>query len=628
MFISDDSIQRIKDAVDIVDLVGNYVDLKKAGKNYKACCPFHQEKTPSFMVSPTRQTFKCFGCGESGDIFAFVEKMEHVDFPEAIRRIGEKYHIPVEAADPFEKEKKEKRGRLVQINRAAMLFYYKNLLTEKRPQNYLQSRKMTPKIINPFMVGYADGKGDHLYQYLKSLNFEDQDLLDLGLVAPSHSGKGYYDKFRNRLIFPIITVQDEVIGFGGRIIGDGQPKYLNSQESDIFHKGKNLYGLHLLGKKPRHEKIVMVEGYMDVVGLYEHGIDYALASLGTSLTLDQARLVGRYTDKVYLCYDGDSAGIKASRRAVEVFKEAGIRPKLILLPGGMDPDEYTRDYGKEAFEKEMEDAVDPPDFELRILRAPYDLTKDQDRLDYAQEATRYLASMDGEVVRDIYIQKVAEEAGVPGDSLKKDVAEERERQEENKKNFFFGKEEREEYFFGYPQDFGEYTSSEEMELAGKGLGSSLFKEREELEKVLIRRLAQGPVEEKDRMIFREFLEDPARKKLEEIIHGLWEADLSPACSILESRLDPQEARSLSALLEMILSDEKKERSSREVLDQMSEEIEFRIHRLCLKERKSQILDRLSFSEDDLMQEGEDPKKLLTELKEIETKLQSRRRRKP
>lgn len=627
MFISDDSIQRIKEAVDLVDLAGSYVELKKAGKNYKACCPFHQEKTPSFIVSPDRQTFKCFGCGESGDLFAFVEKMEHVDFPEAIRRIAERYHIPVEAADPLEKEKKEKRNRLCQINQKAMLFYYKNLLTERRPQQYLKSRKMTAKIINPFMLGYADGKGDSLYQYLKQFNVDHEDLLALGLVSPSHSGKGYYDKFRNRLIFPILSIHNEVIGFGGRIIGDGQPKYLNSQESEIFHKGKNLYGLHLLGKRPKHEKIVMVEGYMDVVGLYECGIDYALASLGTSLTLDQARLIGRYTDQVYLCYDGDSAGIKASRRAVEVFRQANIRPRLILLPGGMDPDEYALAYGKEGFEKEIEEAVDPIDFELRILRAPYDLKEDQDRLSYVQEASSYLATVEGEAICEIYMQKVSEEAGVPLESLRQDVKELKNQREMKKRELFFPDQPDEQYFPDYVPDIGEYSFLEE-EAPGQSQAPifSLQREREELEKAIIRRLAQSPAEEKDRIFLSNFLEDPARKKVEEVIHGLWKADLSPAYSIIRERLSAQEQESLSDLLASILVDEKKEKLSNEKLRQMIEEIEVWAKRLLLKEQKVRVLDQLSMEDEQLEEKGKKRSQLYQELRELETKLQSRKGR--
>lgn len=627
MFISDDSIQKIKDSVDIVDLVGNYLDLKKAGKNFKATCPFHQEKTPSFIVSPDRQTFKCFGCGESGDIFTFVEKMEHVDFPEALRRIADRYQIPVEAEDPQEIEKKEKREKLYRINRETMLFYYKNLLTTKRPQNYLSSRNMQAKVVNPFMLGYADGRGDSLYQYLKGLKYKDQDLLDLGLIAPSHSGKGYYDMFRNRLIFPILNLRGQVLGFGGRIIGDGQPKYLNSKESEVFQKGKNLYGIHLLARQAKLEKIVMVEGYMDVVGLYQTGIDYALASLGTSLTLEQAKVIGRYSDNIFLCYDGDSAGIKASRRAVEVFKEAGIRAKLILLPDGMDPDDYAHTYGREAFEKEIEEAVDPPDFELRILRSPYDLSKDKDRLEYAEEATHYLATIEGEVIRDIYIQKVAEEANVPEDSLRKDVLTEKERQAEKKPAYQPSYREEDAFpSYGYEENGSSFQWEREDPLPGEVQPSPLFKEREELEKTIIRRLALGPVEEEDRLILKNFLKDPARKRLEELIHELWKADLSPAYSILKDRLDKEDLRLLSDLLQLILSDEKGEKFSQEILDQMNEEIKFRISSLQLKEEKAQLIAQLSLKDEDLTEKGKSREQILKALQEIERKLQNQRGR--
>lgn len=423
MYISDQTVDRVKEAIDIASLIGEYLDLKPAGRSLKACCPFHQEKTPSFMVTPDMGRYKCFGCGESGDGITFIMKMEHLDFPEAIRFLADKYGIPIEAADPREEEARQKRESLYQINREAALFYYKRLLTNRRPQAYLKRRGMTSSIINPFLLGYADGQGQSLYNYLKEKGAQEADLLSLGLIARSNSGQGFYDKFRNRLIFPIFNNKRKIVGFGGRVMGDGIPKYLNSPESEIFHKGRNLYGIHTVMERPHRDRIIMVEGYMDVIGLYAQGIDYALASLGTALTADQARLIKRYTDQVYLCYDGDSAGIKAARRAVQIFKEEDIIPKMILLPGGMDPDEYILAKGKEAFEEAISQAVDPPSFEIKLMKAAHNLDEASGRMDFLRQAVRYLAGLESHSQQDIYIQELAKIAQVKVASVESDLKE-------------------------------------------------------------------------------------------------------------------------------------------------------------------------------------------------------------
>lgn len=431
-YISDETVERVKQAVDIVSLIGDYVDLKRSGASYKGLCPFHGEKTPSFVVTPSRGTFKCFGCQEHGDAISFIMKRENMDFAEAVRFLADRYGIPIEES-PAERGASERRKRLYEINKQALLFYYKNLLTSSVPQLYLQGRGMDSSIINRFFLGYADGKGDSLYRYLKEKKFEEEDMMHLGLISKSNSGTGYYDRFRNRLMFPIISHRNKIIGFGGRIIGDGNPKYLNSPESDIFHKGENLYGANLLQERGKKDRVLLVEGYMDVIALSFHGIDFAVASLGTALTTEQAKLIQRFGDKVYLCYDGDKAGIKASRRAIEVFGEQRIVPKLILLPDGKDPDEYCRSEGSEAFLQRLEEAVDPVDFELTILASGYDLGDDKSRLEYLRAVTEFLAGISQAAVRDLYIKKVAESVGVAADSLKEDVLEaERFHREEKK----------------------------------------------------------------------------------------------------------------------------------------------------------------------------------------------------
>lgn len=493
MSLSDDTVQRVKDAVDIVDLVGSYVELKRSGKSYKACCPFHQEKTPSFFVTPEFGTYKCFGCGESGDGISFVQKMEHLDFPDAIRFLADRYGIPLEAADPHEKERRDHKKRLYTLNREAMLFYYQNLLTNALPQRYLMQRGLKSEIINRFFLGFADGKGDSLYQAMKEKGFAEEDMLELGLILKSNRGTGYYDRFRNRVMFPIISEKNHVIGFGGRVIDRGQPKYLNSPESEIFHKGDHLYGVHILKQNRNRDRVILVEGYMDVIGLNYHGIEYAVASLGTSLTENQAKLIKRYAESIYLCYDGDAAGIKASRRAIEVFERTHITPHMMLLPDGKDPDDVARTQGKEAFEQYMEEAVDPIDFELRILRSGFDLEQERGRLDFLAKATDFLANIPKDAVRDIYIQKVADEIRVDSESLKNDVLLRREALKTEKKDIFFAEGYGEKaYFHPAPSatdDFyGENFQENDGSFSNRGNKNirSLEEEREALQSDFLR----------------------------------------------------------------------------------------------------------------------------------------------
>lgn len=419
-FIAEETVQKIKDSIDIVSLIGEYVELKRAGANYKGLCPFHSEKTPSFIVSEQRESFHCFGCHEGGDAIGFIMKLENLDYPDALRFLADKYNIPIQESHT-DKKRNERYQKLYQINRDAMLFYYKNLLTNRVPQEYLVQRQLKADLINKFYLGYADSYGDSLYQHLKEKGHTVEDMIHLGLVSPSNRGTGYYDRFRNRLMFPIINTKNRIIGFGGRIIGTGEPKYLNSPESDIFHKGENIYGVQIIQKSNVREKILLVEGYMDVIGLHQQGIEYGVASLGTALTPDQAKLVSRYGKQVFICYDGDKAGINAARKAIQVFEEMQITPKLITLPDEMDPDDFAKLRGREAFEKEMQNAQEPLDFELSLLIERFDLKTLPGRKDFVLGVTEFLANIDRDLVRDLYVERVSKLADVDIDSLKNDV---------------------------------------------------------------------------------------------------------------------------------------------------------------------------------------------------------------
>lgn len=647
-YISDLTIERVKNAVDIVDLVGSYVELKRSGKNHKGLCPFHSEKTPSFIVTQERGTFNCFGCHEHGDGIGFVMKMEHLEFADAIRYLANKYGIPVEE-DQGQSLDQRRYQRLYEINREAMLFYYRNLLTNKEPQRYLQRRKFKSSIINDFLLGYADNKGASLYQHLHEKGYEDADLLHLGLVSKSNRGTGYYDRFRNRLMFPIISKNNKIIGFGGRILGDGQPKYLNSPESDVFHKGDNLYGIHIVKKRKDLDKIILVEGYMDVIALFYHGIDYAVASLGTALTENQGKLAHRYGKKVYLCYDGDSAGIKASRRAVEVLENIDVIPKMILLPDGQDPDDYCQKEGVDAFHQQVDDAIDPIDFELRLMSAGYNLDDEKERLDFILEATDYLASIEQEAIRDVYIQKVAKQVDVDVDSLKTDIrnkeakirADKQKKQEEREAMEAYRNTREEETFVPYddymPDYYGEEDtyvdpyehedpgyfppSDEGVDNPGK-LGNRedrrLAKERDSLEYEVIR-LSQRSGDCRDILLdeAEDFIQGETRIKFIRTIKNLCASKIPPEIGNLREALkDDESVRLLNRLENDGMTTANHDKPT---WVNYAEELRYRIRHFSLRERKRAIFKALQ----GLRSDGEDTQTksaLLGELMTIEMQL--------
>ena len=312
--ISDDMINQIKENSDIVDIIGEYVDLKKAGSSFKGLCPFHNEKTPSFTVDRKKQLFHCFGCGAGGDVVSFIMQKEGLSYPDSLKYLAQKAGINLVFNES--PGMSEKRKKLYEINKDIMMYFYKNLLTNKEPQDYLLKRGLRSNIVNTFMLGFAKGSWDDLLNFARSNDIKEEDLLELGLIAKSKNGN-YYDKYRNRLIFPIIDTYGRIIGFGGRAIDNTMPKYLNSPESEVFKKRFNLYGLNIF-KKQNKRDLILVEGYMDVIALNNNGIDIAVASLGTAFTVDQAKLAKRYADNIYICYDSDSAGIKATKRAIEI----------------------------------------------------------------------------------------------------------------------------------------------------------------------------------------------------------------------------------------------------------------------------------------------------------------------
>lgn len=401
--ISDDMANQIKDNSDIVDIIGEYVDLKKAGSSYKGLCPFHNEKTPSFTVDKKKQLFHCFGCGAGGDVVSFIMQKEGLSYPESLKYLGEKAGINIIYNENPVVNKR--RNKLFEVNKEVMMYFYKNLLTNKAPQDYLLNRGLRSNIVNTFMLGYALNSWDDLLNFAKNKGIKEEDLLELGLVAKSKKGN-YYDKYRNRLIFPIIDTYGRVIGFGGRSIDMAMPKYLNSPESDVFKKRFNLYGLNNFKKQNRRD-LILVEGYMDVIALNNNGIEIAVASLGTAFTIEQAKLAKRYADSIYICYDSDTAGIKATKRAIEIFREAEIGVNIIELEDGLDPDDYVKKYGRDAFEKKMDEALDEYNYLYTQILKGYSDANENEKFEKLNLFINFLASIKQELTREIFINKVS-----------------------------------------------------------------------------------------------------------------------------------------------------------------------------------------------------------------------------
>lgn len=401
--ISDDMANQIKDNSDIVDIIGEYVDLKKAGSSYKGLCPFHNEKTPSFTVDKKKQLFHCFGCGAGGDVVSFIMQKEGLSYPESLKYLGEKAGINIIYNENPVVNKR--RNKLFEVNKEVMMYFYKNLLTNKAPQDYLLNRGLRSNIVNTFMLGYALNSWDDLLNFAKNKGIKEEDLLELGLVAKSKKGN-YYDKYRNRLIFPIIDTYGRVIGFGGRSIDKAMPKYLNSPESDVFKKRFNLYGLNNFKKQNRRD-LILVEGYMDVIALNNNGIEIAVASLGTAFTIEQAKLAKRYADSIYICYDSDTAGIKATKRAIEIFREAEIGVNIIELGDGLDPDDYVKKYGRDAFEKKMDEALDEYNYLYTQILKGYSDANENEKFEKLNLFINFLASIKQELTREIFINKVS-----------------------------------------------------------------------------------------------------------------------------------------------------------------------------------------------------------------------------
>ncbi len=413
-------ITELVERSDIVDVVSGYVRLgKKSGANMFGLCPFHSEKTPSFSVSPDKQIYHCFGCGKGGGVINFVMEIENLSFPEAVEFLARRAGMPLpEQEDDAESRK---RARLLNLNRDAARFYYEQLSTPagQAARDYMARRRIGPATAKNFGIGFAPDSWDSLRKAMRAKGYSDFDMADAGLLKRGRSG-GFYDTFRNRLMFPVIDVRGNVIGFSGRILGDGEPKYMNSPETLVFNKSRNLFALNL-AKKSKSGYIILSEGNIDVVSLHQAGFDSAVASLGTSLTAEQARLLSRYTKEVIIAYDNDGAGFKAAQRAIGILEKLDIKVRVLRMSGAKDPDEFIQNKGPDAFRLLLEASEDQMDYRLRNILEQYDLGIDEQKVSFLREATNLVAECPNRLERQVYAIRVATQAGVAQDAVIKEV---------------------------------------------------------------------------------------------------------------------------------------------------------------------------------------------------------------
>ncbi|MBR3041335.1 MAG: DNA primase, partial [Eubacterium sp.] len=425
MFYSDDIVEEVRSRNDIVDVISEYAGLKKAGNSYKCCCPFHSEKTPSFTVSREKQMYHCFGCGAGGNVYTFIMKYENFTFPEAIEYLAKRAGItlPEQEMSPEDKKKYSRRQMLYDVNKSAAAYFHFLLTKTERGKlgyKYYKERGFTDETIAKFGLGYSDIYRDDLYKYLKNKGFSDSIMRDAGLVEFDEKS-GPRDKFWNRVMVPITDINGKIIAFGGRVLGDAKPKYLNTKETDIFNKSRNLFAMDIA----RHSKkkgVILCEGYMDVIAMHQAGFDNAIASLGTAFTEGQANLIKRYTTDVYLAYDSDGAGRAAAMKAIQILRGLEMSQRVIDLKPYKDPDEFIKNLGSEQYENRVNEALTGRIYEIDSIVDNYDMNNPEEKTKFMKEAARLLAGIDDSAERQNYIDSVAAKYYMNVDELKKLVS--------------------------------------------------------------------------------------------------------------------------------------------------------------------------------------------------------------
>lgn len=419
---SDEIIDDVRQSNDIVDVISQYVRLKRSGRNYFGLCPFHNEKSPSFSVSPEKQIFHCFGCGVGGNVFTFLTKIEGINFVEAVQLLAERVNIQLPTLENnLDSAKETLKTKVYQINEFTAKYYHDNLYIpeSKIAQEYIKKRKLSNETLKAFQIGFS-GKFDELYKELKKQGFEEKEILESGLVNKNERGQ-YIDRYRNRLMFPICDIRGRVIAFGGRVLDDSKPKYINSPENVVYSKGRHLYGLNVAKKYDIKQKLLIVEGYMDVISLHQRDIHNVVASLGTALTQQQGYLLRNNTEQIILSYDSDEAGQTAKIRAMEILQNMGCDIRVLQMEGAKDPDEYVIKYGNARFQNLIDKAISVIEFKVKILRQSLNLENTNDKIKFLNEVAKILSKIDNSMEREIYIEKIAKEYDVSKEAIYAEV---------------------------------------------------------------------------------------------------------------------------------------------------------------------------------------------------------------
>lgn len=417
-FYGEEIIEEVKNANDIIDVIGSYVNLKKSGRNFTGLCPFHREKTPSFIASPDKQIFHCFGCGIGGSVISFISKIENLNFKESIEFLAERASIILPSSNSSQEESKKQflKSRVFEINQLTAQIYHKNLYNpnSKSAQEYIKKRKLDNNTLKSFLIGYALNF-DELYKFLVSHGFTEEEILASRLVNKNDNNK-FIDSFRKRVMFPICDVRGKVIAFGGRVLDDSKPKYINSPDTIAYNKGRNLFGLNI-AKEGNPKRIIVVEGYMDAISLHQRGIKNVVASLGTALTESQGRLLRKYAEEIVISYDSDAAGQAATLRGLDILNSLGCNVKVLQMEGAKDPDEYVIKYGNARFLKLVENAISLVEFKVKVLKKEYNLEIDSEKIEFLTKISGILAKVDNEIEKEVYIDNITKEYNIAKETI-------------------------------------------------------------------------------------------------------------------------------------------------------------------------------------------------------------------
>ena len=418
---SDEIIDEVRQTNDIVDIISQYVHLKRSGRNFFGLCPFHNEKSPSFSVSPDKQIFHCFGCGVGGNVFTFLTKIEGINFIEAVQTLAERSNIQLPTLENRgDSLKEELKAKVYKVNEFAANYYHENLYKpeSKIAQEYIKKRKLTNETLKSFQIGFS-GKFNELYNALKKQGFEEREILESGLVNKNDNGK-YIDRYRNRLMFPICDVRGRVIAFGGRVLDDSKPKYINSPENVVYSKGRHLFGLNV-AKKSDVKKILIVEGYMDVISLHQRGVKNVVASLGTAMTQQQGWLLRKSSEQIILSFDSDEAGLSAKMRALDILQNMGCDIRILQMEGAKDPDEYIIKYGNARFQNLVEKALSVIEFKVKILKRNLNLENTNDKIKFLNEIAKLISKVENTMEREVYIEKISQEYDISKEAIYAEV---------------------------------------------------------------------------------------------------------------------------------------------------------------------------------------------------------------